>query len=388
MSDRETIGLDNAAFNGRLREPRFTAVQHSAQRRNNSIGMDGFRPARASAVPLKPVARVARIATLPVPPRPAHKRARQLSMQEIVAKPTPPRPIQKIAPQVSEQIAQVATQLAAAPTKPTVTPLPAQIVAPASLQQHTKTPAPRRFKKPGLTFRLPAKLSLSQLRYTKLQLSLVSMAVVIFMLGVGVSVQTIFTNRGATAQVSALSKSTQNDAATTDTTTHDSAPSTVKPTPKAVGSYAVVPDLARYIKIPKLGVNARVLQVGIKNNGELATPNNVYDAAWYTGSAKPGQPGATLIDGHVSSWTTHGVFYGIKKLVPGDMIQIQKGDGELISYRVVRSQTYDADNVDMQAAITPVTKGKSGLNLITCTGQVKRGTSEFQERILVFAEQV
>ncbi len=151
--------------------------------------------------------------------------------------------------------------------------------------------------------------------YPSQQLVLIGMAGFIFMIGLVASVLTMLTNHTATAQVSALAKHATNAPATTDaaaaTGQANSAPSTVRPTARAVGRYAVAPDLARYLKIPKLGVNSRVLQVGITNDGALATPSNVFDTAWYTGSAKPGQPGATLIDGHVSSWTTHGVFYGI-----------------------------------------------------------------------------
>ncbi|HEY5441936.1 MAG TPA: class F sortase, partial [Candidatus Saccharimonadales bacterium] len=85
---------------------------------------------------------------------------------------------------------------------------------------------------------------------------------------------------------------------------------------------------------------------------------------------------------------THGVFYNIIGLTAGDTMQIVRGDGTVLNYRVVKTQLYPADNVDMQAAITPVTAGKSGLNLITCAGQVKKGTSEFSKRVIVFAEQM
>ena len=218
-------------------------------------------------------------------------------------------------------------------------------------------------------------------RYSKAQLVLVGMAGFVFVIGLAVSLQTMLTNHDATAKVAALSKQQ-------DQGDDGDNPSTEKPSAQAFSGYAVAPDLARYIKIPKLGVNARVMQVGVKASGELRAPSNVYDAAWYTGSAKPGQPGATLIDGHVSSWTTRGAFYGLKKLTAGDNIQIVRGDGSILNYRVVKSQIYDAENVDMQAAVTPVTQGKSGLNLISCTGQVKKGTNDFDQRVIVFAEQI
>ena len=110
-------------------------------------------------------------------------------------------------------------------------------------------------------------------------------------------------------------------------------PSTTKPTPSAVDNYAVAPNLPRYLNIPKLGLHARVLSVGVTATGALNTPNNVYDAAWYNESATPGQQGAVLIDGHVSSWNVKGVFYGLKTLVAGDRIRVVRGDGKAFTYQ-------------------------------------------------------
>ena len=92
-----------------------------------------------------------------------------------------------------------------------------------------------------------------------------------------------------------------------------------------------------------------------------------------------------LIDGHVSSWTTDGVFYGIKKLKAGDIIKIERGDGKMFTYNVVKSQVFPSGNVNMTSAMTPVVPGQPGLNLITCTGDVIPGTSTFNERIIVYA---
>ena len=41
----------------------------------------------------------------------------------------------------------------------------------------------------------------------------------------------------------------------------------------------------------------------------------------------------------------------------------------------------------MQAAVAPITPDVYGLNLITCTGQVIKGTSLFNERVIVFAQE-
>lgn len=165
-------------------------------------------------------------------------------------------------------------------------------------------------------------------------------------------------------------------------------PSTQIPAQSTVDTYQVAADLPRYIFIPKLSVKAMVKQVGLTRAGAVGAPTNVYDTAWYNGSAKPGQPGAMLIDGHISSWTTNGVFYNLKKLVPGDEIKIERGDGKVISYKVLKSQTYAADKVDMAKVLAPVNPDKPGLNLMTCAGDVIKGTTEFNQRVVVFAEEI
>ena len=165
------------------------------------------------------------------------------------------------------------------------------------------------------------------------------------------------------------------------------APSTMQPTAMEVASYIVPKESPRYLSIPKLNINARVKSLGVNNSGQLEAPANVYDVGWYTGSSKPGQPGAMLVDGHVSSWTAHGVFYDLKTLHSGDVIKVERGDGTMFTYKVDKSQVFHADNVDMVATLQPINPNKPGLNLITCSGSVESNTSEFSERLVVFAEQ-
>jgi LPXTG-site transpeptidase (sortase) family protein len=164
-------------------------------------------------------------------------------------------------------------------------------------------------------------------------------------------------------------------------------PSTTQPKPSAFASYTVAANVPRYILIPKLSVEAIVRPLGLTVTGQLATPNNVYDTGWYVKSSMPGDPGAMVIDGHVSSWTTNGVFYGLRTLQAGDTIQVERGDGITLNYAVVRKQIYAYQKVDMSAVLSPVDASKPGLNLITCTGDVIKGTNDFSERIVVFAVQ-
>jgi LPXTG-site transpeptidase (sortase) family protein len=166
------------------------------------------------------------------------------------------------------------------------------------------------------------------------------------------------------------------------------APSSVKPAPETVAAYNVPPSDPKYIAIPAINIaNTPVLKLGLLKSGAIATPDNIYDTGWYDGSSLPGQSGAMFIYGHVSSWTANGIFYNLKKLAAGDKIIITRGDNTVYNYQVISSEIYPYNNVNMSQVLAPV-NSQPGLNLMTCTGQVIKGTSEFNERLVVFTSLV
>lgn len=166
--------------------------------------------------------------------------------------------------------------------------------------------------------------------------------------------------------------------------TPDSAPSTVQPSIDTVKNYQVAPDMPQYLSIPKLGIHARILSVELSTDGSIATPDNVFDAAWYDQSARPGEPGTAFIDGHISSWTSQGVFYNLNKLTNGDVVEIQRGDGHIFKYVVERTAVYEANNIDMSQVLSPLDATKPRLNLMSCYGSVINGTNEFDHRIVIY----
>ena len=155
-----------------------------------------------------------------------------------------------------------------------------------------------------------------------------------------------------------------------------------------VSGYAVAPDAPRYLKIERLRVMSRIIGLSESKAGVLLAPRSIYDAGWYTATSKPGTGGATLIDGHSTGPTKQGIFGKLDSLAAGDIISVVRGDGRTVSYRVVRKQHFPEKSVDMASAISPVTPGKAGLNLITCGGTVNTRTNGFSERIIVYAEAV
>jgi sortase (surface protein transpeptidase) len=170
--------------------------------------------------------------------------------------------------------------------------------------------------------------------------------------------------------------------------TSKSAPSSVKPKPQVVAAYSVPPTDPKYIAIPAIGVgNTPILKLGLTTGGAIAVPDNIYETGWYDGSSEPGQSGAMFIYGHVSSWTANGIFYNLKKLQPKDDVIITRGNNTTYTYKVVKSVVYPYNAVPMNSVLAPV-NSSPGLNLMTCTGQVMPGTSEFNERLVVYTSLV
>lgn len=214
---------------------------------------------------------------------------------------------------------------------------------------------------------------------------LVSMGCIVFMLGLYTSISSLRTNDLAKQQVSALSSESDKKSASTGGNNSDAPPSETKP--KNIGSYRVAPDLPQTLVIPKINVHARIFPVGVNYKGELGAPSNIYDTAWYNASAKPGDAGssgAMLIDGHVHGPTLPGVFVNLKKLVPGDTIQITRGDSKIFTYEVVKTELVPLDKFDMAEALASAKPGQPGLNLVTCGGSYDTA-GNYDSRTIIFA---
>lgn len=243
-------------------------------------------------------------------------------------------------------------------------------------KKYAENPAPT--QPSGFKFKLPDLSWIKQ--QTRGQMVMMSAAVFIFLFGLTASIMGFRANSQVEAQAKKL--------ATTQVNAEDAGdrPDETEPDAGAIANYRVDPSLPRRITIPKLGIDARIRPLGTKSNNELKAPANIYDAGWYDRSARLGEKsGATLIDGHVHGLTKPGIFYGLKKINTGELIEVERGDGEVFRYKVVRTQTYNRHNVDMTAAISSVDPARPGLNLITCTGSLEKDANTYSDRLLVQA---
>ncbi len=196
------------------------------------------------------------------------------------------------------------------------------------------------------------------------------------------------TNNHATRQLTQTASALTQAAASPQA--HQAAEGTdEKPLPDtSLKNYHVAASLPRALYISKLGIAARILPMGVNPDGSVQAPLGIYDSGWYNGSVQPGEIGAVFIDGHASGPTRQGLFGNLFKLVVGDTLQVEKGDGTRLTYKVVHTDVVDKDKVDMKSMLLPYGKALRALNLMTCAGTWVQNGKTLSQRVLVYTEQI
>lgn len=221
---------------------------------------------------------------------------------------------------------------------------------------------------------------------SKLVTAMNTIAIIVFIFASAVSVQTLLTNR-QTQDVLAekTGQQGQDGQGVAEGTGRDPAEDPVSD--DAIINYQVAPELPRYLKIPDIGVFARIKHTGRDAEGAVDAPKNIHDVSWYTESAKPGNAiGASLLLGHVQGWTAPGVFKNIDKLQPGARFTVEKGSGETITYEVTRGQEYTLAELNMAKILSAEEAGEHDMKLMTCAGAFDASTESYQSRYVVYAK--
>lgn len=151
--------------------------------------------------------------------------------------------------------------------------------------------------------------------------------------------------------------------------------------------YKVAPDLPRLIEIPKIQASGRIQKLGLRADNQLRAPVSVFDAGWYEGSAKPGEKGVMVVNGYTNGYTKRGVFYALANLREGDIINIERGDGAVLHYKVIKQEMYDDDQIKPDSLLQPFDPEKPNLKLVTSSDRFDTRTGRFERKTVVFAVQ-
>ncbi|HEY0812834.1 MAG TPA: class F sortase [Pseudonocardia sp.] len=161
-------------------------------------------------------------------------------------------------------------------------------------------------------------------------------------------------------------------------------PALLRPPANVPAAAVAVPVRPVAVAIPALGVTGPLEDlVADPATRELSAPNDPARAGWYAAGVVPGDQGPAVIGGHVDSRRGPGVFFRLRTLYKGDLIEVTRSDGRTVRFSVLAVALFPKDAFPTQAVYGP-TPGPE-LRLVTCGGTFDRSVRSYADNVVVDA---
>lgn len=138
------------------------------------------------------------------------------------------------------------------------------------------------------------------------------------------------------------------------------------------------------IDIPAIDVSSPLVWLGLRPNGTVEVPADPDSAGWFRRGTEPGRRGSAVILGHVDSEAGPAVFARLRELDRGDSVTVERADGSVVEFAVMKSVTYL--NADFPAQRVYAAQGAQRLNLVTCTGAYDADRGGYQANLVVYTQ--
>ncbi len=139
------------------------------------------------------------------------------------------------------------------------------------------------------------------------------------------------------------------------------------------------------VTIPAIGVDAKLVPVGLRKDGSMQTPDFGL-AAWYQPGPRPGDAGPAVLLAHVDSKAGGpDVFYRLHELKPGDQVTVHYHDATTTFAVTDTEQT--AKTALPTKRIWNATK-RPVLRLITCGGAFDPAAHSYLDNVIVYADRL
>lgn len=155
----------------------------------------------------------------------------------------------------------------------------------------------------------------------------------------------------------------------------------------AAAAEAPLSGAPRRLRIPSIGVDSPVVELGFTDKGEWELPNE--EVGWYRHTAPPGAAGNAVLVGHLNSpWGLPRMFARLKDVRVGDVVEVESdvagggaaGPTQLLRYLVTETRLVPNTAVEI---MDPTEDGR--LTLFTCSGSWNVGTRDYSHRQVVIA---
>jgi hypothetical protein len=134
------------------------------------------------------------------------------------------------------------------------------------------------------------------------------------------------------------------------------------------------------IAIPTAHLDTVVEPVGTRN-GQIVVPG-IGEAGWYDGGARPGEPGRSVIIGHLDTRRGPGLFARLPTLERGARIEVTDRRGDVRAFTVVGSAQVEKTRFPTEQVYGG--SGRPSLVLVTCGGPYSQDTG-YRDNVLVYA---
>jgi len=139
-----------------------------------------------------------------------------------------------------------------------------------------------------------------------------------------------------------------------------------------------------HITVPSVGIDAPVGPVGQDAEGSIAVPPvEEWVTGWYKYSPTPGEDGPSVIVGHVDTYKGVSVFWRLREVQRGDIINITRADGKTVKFKVTSLKQFDQDKFPTKEVYGNLKY--PGLRLITCAGTFNKDTGSYTQNTVVYA---
>lgn len=139
------------------------------------------------------------------------------------------------------------------------------------------------------------------------------------------------------------------------------------------------------VRLPALGIDAKVVPVGVGRDRAMALPEDARRAGWYRFGPRPRDGvGSVVVAAHVDSRVQgRGAFYPLRRAEPGDRVEVVTQDGRVTPYRVVAREMLSKRALPLEELFRR--DGREVLTLITCGGRYLREAGGYQDNVVVTA---
>jgi sortase (surface protein transpeptidase) len=137
------------------------------------------------------------------------------------------------------------------------------------------------------------------------------------------------------------------------------------------------------IEIPAIGVTSSLDRLGRAPDKTVQVPSRWEVAGWFAPGTRPGDPGSAVILGHVDSRSGPAVFYRLRELRRGDLVEVARADGSTVRFVVQRTEQYDKRRFPTDEVYYPTLT--PALRLVTCGGEFDATAGHYRSNIIVFA---